>query len=602
METDLETFLAKENPSNDLSFHVFSLSTEVLRALDEMGYLTPTPVQQAVFQSVVDRLDLIVQSRTGTGKTAAFALPIIDKLVSDEPKVQVLVLAPTRELAIQNAKEIHLIGKYKNVKTTTVYGGAPMERQIREIKKGAQIVSGTPGRVLDHLNRGTLDLSQLSVLVLDEMDEMLSMGFARELNAILERLPSKRQTLCFSATVEEAIQRTAEKYMNRPEFVSLSSDTISPREIAHYVYMVSGKNRVGDLISILEVEDPESAIVFCNLRSETERVAQELTQAGFSADWLNGDLPQGEREKVMARTRKGELRYLVATDVAARGIDISHITHIINYSFPESVVSYIHRTGRTGRAGRIGTAISLVSAKELGSLYYLRLEYKISPIERSLPTKGELQTRKEMDRIDLLNQAFGNTSNNEDISLARRILTHPNAERILGGLLRAFLGVRGVDIDEEAAAARRARQPTPAVQDSIDSSRRTRPHRNAQTTSASTRSERVKTERELGSESQQRSDLCEIIDEKAKDDRIERDQFGTLYLNLGKKDGLRIGELARFLREACELSRNDLGRIRIRDKYTLVGVPRERLDAIVDKLEGMRFNDKQLAPERAKVG
>jgi ATP-dependent RNA helicase DeaD len=599
MDIDIQTPSTKENSTPELSFDTLPLSTDVRRALNEMGYLVPTAVQNAVFQPVVDHLDLIVQSRTGTGKTAAFALPIIDKLINAEGGVQVLVLAPTRELAIQSAKEMQRLGKYKNTKTTTVYGGAPMERQIRELQKGVHIVSGTPGRVLDHLNRRTLDLSRLNVLVLDEMDEMLSMGFARELNAILERLPSKRQTLCFSATVDEAIQRTAERHMNNPEFISLSSDTVAPQEIAHYVYTVTGKDRIGDLIKILEVEDPESAIVFCNLRSETERVAQELQQAGFSADWLNGDLPQGEREKIMSRTRKGELRYLVATDVAARGIDISDLTHIINYSFPEAIVSYIHRTGRTGRAGRTGTAISLVSAKELGSLYYLRLEYKISPIERSLPTTGELQTRKEADRIELLNQAFANPVNSKDVSLARRLLTHPNVEQILGGLLNAFFGARDVDVDDEAAESRRTRQPTPIAREDVDerptngSSRRSK---------EKARAERTKTRRDAPSEPIEKSDSPASREEEANDDRVERDDLGTLYLNVGKKDGLRLGELARFLREKCALSRNDIGRIRIRDKYTLVGVPKEKLDDIVTKLDGARLNDRQLAPERAKIG
>jgi len=602
MNTETNPTPPEEDRADDLSFDSFALSTEIRRALDEMGYLAPTAVQHAVFQSVVEHRDIIVQSRTGTGKTAAFALPIIDRMGSDESHVRVLVLAPTRELAIQSAREMQRIGKYKNVKTVTVYGGAPMERQIRELRKGVQIVSGTPGRVLDHMNRGTMDLSHLRTLVLDETDEMLSMGFARELNAILEQLPPKRQTLCFSATIDEAIQRTADKFLNQPEFISLSSDIVSPEEIAHFVYLVTGKNRVGDLIAILEVEDPESAIIFCNLRSETERVAQELQQAGFSADWLNGDLPQTEREKVMARTRKGELRYLVATDVAARGIDISHLTHIINYSFPEAVVSYIHRTGRTGRAGRTGTAISLVSAKELGSLYYLRLEYKISPIERSLPTRGELRTRKEADRIELLSQAIVKSPDAEDISLARRLLTHPNVEHILGGLLHAFFGARAADVDEESAAARRARQPMPVKNSEVNKRQKQPTRRKSTAAKEKAKPERTRAREQEDAESGSPSDSTETVDETARDDRIDKDQLGTLYLNLGKKDGLRLGELARFLRDTCDLSRSELGRIRIRDRYTLVGVPIEQLDTIVDKLKGARLNDRQLAPERAKIG
>jgi ATP-dependent RNA helicase DeaD len=443
-------------------FAALRLGEPVQRALDEIGYSEPTPVQAATYPLAVAGRDIIVQARTGTGKTAAFGIPLVDKLVTREPHVQALVLAPTRELALQSQREIARIGQHKRMHVVAIYGGAPMGKQIEELQSGAQIVSGTPGRVLDHLRRGTFDPSHLRVLVLDEMDEMLSMGFAKELSAILELIPdrSKRQTMCFSATVDGEVRRHAERHMNDPEMVSLSSDAVGVEQITHYAYMVPGSDRPGDLVRILEVEDPESAIIFCNMRSETERVAGALKAAGFNADWLNGDLPQRDRERIMEQTRQGKLRYLVATDVAARGIDISHLTHVINYTFPESAAVYVHRTGRTGRAGRTGCAVSLVSPDELGRLYYLRLEYKISPIERSLPTRGELNTRAEADRILLLENAFSVPPSSSDLAIARRLLTHPEVERILGGLLHTFLGTHD-EVDEEAAAVRRTRKPTP---------------------------------------------------------------------------------------------------------------------------------------------
>ncbi|HEX2679135.1 MAG TPA: DEAD/DEAH box helicase, partial [Polyangiales bacterium] len=416
-----------EAPAESSGFASLNLSEEVRRALDEIGYTQPTPVQEATYPLAVDGKDIIVQARTGTGKTAAFGIPLVDKIVTTDPVVQALVLAPTRELALQSQREIARLGQHRRLQTVAVYGGAPMGKQIDDLRAGAQIVSGTPGRVLDHLKRGTLDASRMRVLILDEMDEMLSMGFAKELNAILELIPSreKRQTMCFSATVDGEVRRHAERHMNNPEVVSLSSDGAAASTISHSTYMVTGANRTGDLVRILEVEDPESAIIFCNMRSETERVAGALKQAGFNADWLNGDLPQKDRERIMQATRDGKLRYLVATDVAARGIDISHLTHVINYSFPESAAVYVHRTGRTGRAGRTGSAISLVSPDELGRLYYLRLEYKISPVERSLPTHGELKTQQEIDRITLLETAFVEPPAANDLAVARRLLTHP---------------------------------------------------------------------------------------------------------------------------------------------------------------------------------
>src|SRR5688500_560203 len=253
--------------------------------------------------------------------------------------------------------------------------------------------------------------------------------------------------MLFSATVDGEVQRIALRHMKTPEFITLSGDAVGAKGIAHFVYFVSGKGRTRDLIRVLEVEDPESAIIFCNMKSETEQVAQELQQAGFNADWLNGDLPQNEREKVMARTRSGGLRYLVATDVAARGIDISHLTHVVNYTFPESTEQYIHRTGRTGRAGKTGTAVSLISPQDLGGLYYLRLMYKIFPVERSIPTVGELKTRAEADRIALLAEAHLGATSLEDQSLARRLHSHPEAKRMVVGLLRGFFGTKGDAVD-----------------------------------------------------------------------------------------------------------------------------------------------------------
>nr|MDQ3037530.1 DEAD/DEAH box helicase [Myxococcota bacterium] len=443
------------------TFDSLSLTPEVRRAIDEMGFTEPTPVQLAVFEPASSGSDLIVQARTGTGKTAAFGLPLVDTRVRPDGGQQALILAPTRELALQSAREIEKLGKHKNVRVVAVYGGAPMERQVREIEEGAQIVSGTPGRVLDHLKRGTLRGENLSILILDEADEMLSMGFARELNAIVEHLPKTRQTMLFSATLDDSVQRLSQRMMRDPVTITLSSDAVGALTIAHFVYMVSGVGKTRDVIRILENEDPESAILFCNTKATTEQVAAELQHAGFQADWLNGDLPQNERERVLARTRKGELRYLVATDVAARGIDISHLTHVINYDFPDHIEAYVHRTGRTGRAGRTGTAISLITPQDLGALYYVRLAYKIFPVERTLASAGEVRARKELDRIEMLSEAFAAEPGEDDRGIARRLLVHDDAERIIGGLLHAFFGTVAVgdDVEEQAAAARRARAP-----------------------------------------------------------------------------------------------------------------------------------------------
>jgi ATP-dependent RNA helicase DeaD len=447
------------------TFAALPLSADVRRAIDELGFVNPTPVQLAVFEPASRGKSLVVQARTGTGKTAAFGLPIIDTLVRKGVEgVQALVLTPTRELALQVARELSAIAQYRGTQVTAIYGGAPMGRQVEALAGGTQVVVGTPGRVLDHLRRGTLDPKNVRIFVLDEADEMLSMGFAKELHAIVETLPKDRQGLFFSATIPPDIERMATAQMKDPEFVTLSSDSVGAQQITHYVYFASANKR-SDVIKVIEVEDPESAVVFCNTKDETERLAAALQDRGYDAEWLNGDLPQNDRERVMAKTREGKLRFLVATDVAARGIDISHLTHVINADFPESAEQYVHRTGRTGRAGRTGTAISIVGPKDIGALYILRLTYKIRPVEKRIPSATELKTRAEADVVTMFLEAFGKSNPHpDDLALARRLLTHENSESIIAGLLRAHLGAReasGEKPAQEAAEARRAKNPAP---------------------------------------------------------------------------------------------------------------------------------------------
>jgi ATP-dependent RNA helicase DeaD len=463
--TEQTSPVAESAASPEPTFDVLPLGPEVRRALEKMGYTHPTPVQRAVFESAAEGRSLVVQARTGTGKTAAFGLPLVDRLVRPGVKaVQALALCPTRELALQVSREVEQLGQFRDIHVVPIYGGASMSKQVDALKAGAQIVAGTPGRVLDHLRQGTLDPSGIRILVLDEADEMLSMGFARELHAILDALPKNRQGLFFSATIPPDIERLAQSSLRDPEFVTLSSDQVGALQISHFVYVLRDGDKVGQLMRVLEVEDPESAVIFCNTRDETQRAAEVLKARGFDADWLNGDLPQPDRERVMTATKQGRLRFLVATDVAARGIDISHLTHVINLDFPDSAEQYVHRTGRTGRAGRTGTAISLIGPKDIGNLYLLRLTYKIRPIEKQLPSVGEMKTRAEMDLVGLFVSAFASrTPHPDDLALARRLMTHDEGERILAGLLRDHLGARGTDAAAEAAEARRARNPPPEL-------------------------------------------------------------------------------------------------------------------------------------------
>jgi len=451
---------AEDSPP--VTFDALPLTSDVRKAIDELGYTHPTPVQRAVFEIAARGRDLVVQARTGTGKTAAFGMPLIDSLVkTNRPVVQAMILCPTRELALQITRELTAIAKHRGTKVVAVYGGAPMGKQIEQLKDGAQILVGTPGRVLDHLRRGTLDTKACKAFVLDESDEMLSMGFLPQISEIWSYLPEQRQVLLFSATLPPDVKRVAETRLKNPEYVTLSGDNIGALSILHFVYMTL-TDKLAELIAVIETENPESAIIFSNTRDDTKRVAAGLQAQGYSADWLNADLSQNEREAVMAATRKGELRFLVATDVAARGIDISHLTHVINFDFPDSAESYVHRTGRTGRAGRTGTAISMIEPSNIGGLYLLRLTYKIRPIERHLPSARERKTRAEADVVQMFVEAAqARPIHAEDLALARRLLTHDAGERVVATLLRDHLGARP-DAPEEATAARRAKAPTPA--------------------------------------------------------------------------------------------------------------------------------------------
>lgn len=382
-------------------FSDLSLSDLTLRALDEMGYERPTPVQQSAIPLVASGRDLMVQSQTGTGKTAAFGIPLIESLGDKAQGIGGLVLCPTRELAKQVADEFNRLGKHGRLRTVSVYGGASLEKQVAEMRF-AHIVVGTPGRVLDHLRRRTLRLDKLRMLVLDEADEMLSMGFAQELDAIMRFVPDERQTLLFSATIPEDIKRYARRYMKEPEFLSLIEENVAADDVEHHYYMVSGVGRPRELVQVIEYEQPESAIIFANTRQDSELVARYLQRQGYNAEYLNGDLPQRERERIMQLTKEKNLRFLCATDIAARGIDISELSHVINYVLPESPEVYIHRTGRTGRAGAKGTAISLIGPREIGVYYYLKRIYNVALQERSVPTQAEIELRREERRTDTL--------------------------------------------------------------------------------------------------------------------------------------------------------------------------------------------------------
>ncbi len=359
----------------------------------DLGWATPTPVQSKSLPPMEEGRDMIVQAHTGSGKTGAFGIPIVRALDPLKPVTQALVMLPTRELANQVAGEIAALGKHLGVRCLPIYGGVGYTQQLEGIEAGAHVVVGTPGRILDHLGSGNLNFDNVRTLVLDEADELLSLGFWPDMREIEKYLPKERQSCLFSATIPERVRSLSRVFLNDPVFVSPAEGQLAPQQIEHYFMVTTAQEKEANLARILEDEDPESAIIFCNTKDDVRFVTAYLQRLGLDADQISGDLSQAAREQAMARIKGGNLRYLVATDVAARGIDISDLSHVISYSAPQSPEIYVHRTGRTGRAGKAGIAISLVSGLDIGNFRYLQNVNKIEIKERKLPTEKDTLAR-----------------------------------------------------------------------------------------------------------------------------------------------------------------------------------------------------------------
>ncbi|MBA3823988.1 MAG: DEAD/DEAH box helicase, partial [Ktedonobacterales bacterium] len=376
------------------TFADLGLGTDTLRAITELGYTTPTPIQEKTIPLLLAGRNVVAQAPTGTGKTAAFGLPIIEKLDQSLLAPQALIIAPTRELAIQVAEAISGMGKYRQAITVPIYGGQPYERQLRALGRGVQVVVGTPGRLLDHLNRGTLKLDAIKTVVLDEADEMLDMGFIEDIEAILAALPATRQGALFSATIPPRISKLADQYLSDPERVSIASrDAIAPK-VRQVYFEVAGSGKIDALSAILDLEEPSSAIIFVRTRVAADEVSEKLIGMGYLAQAIHGDISQSQRERVLDRFRAGRTQILVATDVAARGLDIPEVSHIINYDLPMDAEAYVHRIGRTGRAGRSGEALTLVTPREIRQLRMIERAIHRRLQRLRLPTQADISNRR----------------------------------------------------------------------------------------------------------------------------------------------------------------------------------------------------------------
>ncbi|RKH59403.1 DEAD/DEAH box helicase [Corallococcus llansteffanensis] len=594
----------------DISFEDMNLSEPLRRALADRGYTNPTPVQAKAFGPAMAGKDLIVRSKTGTGKTAAFGLPLLEKISPDEKRVRALILCPTRELALQVAEELTTLAKYKGVKVAAIYGGASMKQQEDALEEGTPIIVGTPGRVFDHINRGNLKLDGCDHAILDEADEMLNQGFYEEVTRILDRLPKTRQVLLFSATVPTDIQNLIARYTTNAETLLLSGDVFTVEHIHHIRYDVSDQfPKPRNLIYILEKEEPSNAIIFCNTRDDTALVTAVLNRNGFDAELLNGDLPQKERERVMGKVKRGEVAFMVATDIAARGIDISGLEYVINYSLPEDPAVYLHRVGRTGRIGNKGTAINLFSGRELATFSVLEKKYGIKFEMREMPAPEEAMHLWTERHVREIREATGSSIFEGFLPLASQLKTRSDADDLIAFLIKYFFSHLRME-KAQAAGETEKREPVeqrkPLERRGKDREReRERPPRREDRGERTERTERPAAPRAEHPERERRPRR----DEARREDRGERGLRSAapaaleagpgevkLWVNLGMDDGMDEAKLPATL-ESLGAPGGKVIKALTRPTYGYVYVPEAEAPGF-EALNGKTHGDKALKLER----
>jgi len=444
-------------PTNDNpTFDDLGIAPDIVLGLSDLGYRGPLEVQQAAMKPILEGKNVSLRSKTGSGKTAAFGIPLIQNLNPGEKDPQVLVLAPTRELAGQIAEDLTRIGKHRGIHVAAVYGGASIQGQIRALKEGVHVVAGTPGRLLDLVRRKVLKLNAFRAVVLDEADEMLSMGFFEDVAALMDGCTNCRQMVILSASLEADVAALIDRYASDVVRIDLSADVLSVDGI-HNVYYVIGDDQPQHryLLHVMAVEQPKSAIVFVNTRKDASLVATVMAREGLQAEMISGELPQSERERVMHAIRSGELRFLVATDVAARGIDISGLTHVINHSLPEDPAVFLHRVGRTGRVDTQGTSISLITGRRVHTLGLLERRFGIKFEERRFPPAKEMEKNRTDSKLESLIQSADAAICDGFLGQSQAILEHKQAEQIVAYLLRCHADLVH---DEKRAASNRPRE------------------------------------------------------------------------------------------------------------------------------------------------
>lgn len=544
-----------------MRFNELNLSREVLQAIEEMGFVNPSEVQEGTIPEILDGHDLLAQAQTGTGKTASFGIPMIEKIVDNNyESLQALVLVPTRELARQVSEELQKLAKHKKfIKVLAIYGGADMGKQLRELKRGASIVVGTPGRVMDHMKRKTLDLCHLKFLVLDEADEMFDMGFRDDMKTIIEKTNDDRQTLFFSATFDNEIKEFSKLYQNNPKKVIIEKKELTAEKIKQY-YLELNRNMKTEILNrLILIHKPKKSIIFCNTKRMVENLEEEIAQKGYKVDSLHGDMRQSSRDNVMKKFRKGTIDVLIATDVAARGLDVSDIDIVFNYDLPQQAEYYVHRIGRTARAGKKGLSFSFVTNRDYPKFREIEKYANIKMERIDLPTKGDLE-RESME--NLLDRVSKNILKAEDNVLYSEVLNKLLAQ----GHSLYDISASLLKMVNESSKSRKITEL-----DKVDFGKKFEMNRSNR---ADKSNRKTKTTKEM---------------KKIKGPKI--------FINKGKRDGLDSREIIRLIEKHTNVSPGEIGRINIMPNFTFVEIPKNMIKDAIKDLDGKNIKGKTLKAE-----
>ena len=564
-------------------FDELQLDDRILRAVTDMGFEAASPIQAQAIPVQTEGRDIVGQAQTGTGKTAAFGIPLLQKIDPDDKRLQALALCPTRELAIQVADEIRRLAKYMHgIKVLPIYGGQDIVRQIRGLKDGTQIVIGTPGRVMDHMRRKTIRCDHIHTVIMDEADEMLNMGFLEDMETILSQLPEERQTVMFSATMPAEIQNIAKRFQKEPVTVKVVKKELTVPKVTQYYYEVKPKTKVEVMCRLLDMYAPKLSIAFCNTKRQVDELVQELQGRGYFAEGLHGDLKQMQRDRVMSSFRNGATEILVATDVAARGIDVDNVEAVFNYDIPQDDEYYVHRIGRTGRAGKDGIAFSFVVGKEVYKLRDIQRYCKTKIIPQAIPSLDDITAIKAEKIMEQAMDLIRDTDLTKMVNLIERtVLTEEECTSldVAAALLKLSMGEENEDIIDSGRPARSL--------DDLDRYGRDGGGRGR-------RDGRGRGGRDGG-----RYGRDGRYDRDSRYERDGREDMARLFVNIGKSQNVRPGDVLGAVAGESGISGKLVGSIDMYDNYTFVEVPREYADAVLRAMKDVKIKGKNVHVEKA---